>query len=387
MLKHKPVYAQQLTSEKFADPLQTSLSLKSFLWPALTVLAVLLQLFFPSRIWMSLLIILGGGWIIAVLWARSLSLNLKATRELRYGLAQVGDRLEERFHLINQGWSPGFWVEIVDHSTMPDYPVSRVTSIGFLTTQRWLISSQCNRMGIFTLGPTTLRSADPLGIYQVNIFLPGSTVLTVMPPTLPLPQIEIAPGVRAGESRRAKPGTLERSFSSATVRPFQPGEDTRWIHWPTSARHDELFTRLFDATPASDWWIFLDLEECRQMGIGENSTDEYGIILAASLSARGLLAGNSVGLVMHGKDLTWIPPQRGQTQRMDILRSLAVACRGEKPLSALLRNAQKSLSQRACLILITPDITGEWLPDLLPLLGLGTAPTVFLFDPVSFTGS
>jgi hypothetical protein len=93
-------------------PLNTKreLKLNTRTLPILIGLLVALQLAVPYHGWMMLLVGLGGAWLIAFLWARSLARGLRLTRELRFGWAQVGDRLEERFTLINESWTPALWI-------------------------------------------------------------------------------------------------------------------------------------------------------------------------------------------------------------------------------------------------------------------------------------
>jgi len=275
----------------------------------------------------------------------------------------------------------------VDHSTIPGYQATQVTSIGYLDTVRWRTDSVCARRGLYTLGPTSLRTGDPLGLYTVRLHYPETAFLMVMPPIVPLPGIEIAPGGRAGEGRRLRPSALERTVSAAGARDYQPDDNPKWIHWPTSAHHEALFVRLFDSTPASDWWIFLDLEQRVQVGQGWDSTEEHGVLLAASLADRGLRAGHAVGLVAHGQDLVWLPPQYAQGQRIEILRALALVTAGERPLGDLLARAHPAFRRGASLVIITPAVDGEWIAPLLPLLKGSVAPTVLLLDPASFGGS
>ncbi|MBK9210615.1 MAG: DUF11 domain-containing protein [Anaerolineales bacterium] len=56
--------------------------------------------------------------------------NLRLTREVRFTWAQVGDKLEEQFTLTNNGSVPATWVEVVDHSTLPDYSAARAIEWG-----------------------------------------------------------------------------------------------------------------------------------------------------------------------------------------------------------------------------------------------------------------
>jgi len=362
----------------------TKIRLHSRLWPALTILLLLLQLLWPSRAWMTLLIIVGGIWVLSFLWTLSLARHLFLERALRYGWAQVGDQLEERFTVINESFLPGLWLEVEDHSNLPDYIAGRVTSVGPNASLEWKTEGICTRRGLFTLGPTTLRSGDPLGLCSLEIQHPNSTILLVLPPVLPLPPIEIAAGGRAGEGRRPRRSALETTVSVETVREYLPGDPLKAIHWPTSAKRDALYVRQFEHTPSSDWWIFLDLEHEVQAGSGSASTTEHGIILAASLVDRGIRQGHSVGLVTCGKELTWMPPQRTSGHLMTILRTLALIQPGEKPLAELLGSAQQSIRRGASLVIITPNIQADWAPSILQLVRKGIAPTVLLLDPESF---
>jgi uncharacterized protein (DUF58 family) len=209
----------------------------------------------------------------------------------------------------------------------------------------------------------------------------------VLPPVLPLPAIEIAAGGWAGEGRRLRRTALETTVSVETVHEYVLGDPLRAIHWPTTARRGALFVRQFDHMPSADWWIFLDLESRVQAGSGFESTEEHGIILAASLADRGIRQGMQVGLVTHGEHLTWLLPQRSSGQLMDILRALAVVHTGERPLADLLAEAKHTIRRGASLIVITPNMEAGWIAPLLHLVENGITPTVLLLDPASFGSS
>jgi uncharacterized protein (DUF58 family) len=240
---------------------------------------------------------------------------------------------------------------------------------------------------MYTLGPTRLRTSDPLGLFSVSIDLPGLTMLMVMPSVVPLPAIEIAPAGRAGEGRRSRADPIERTVSVRSVRQYQPGDPQRWIHWPLSLRHQQLYVRLFDSTPASDWWIFLDLDKTVQIGEGWNSTEEHAVILAASLADRGLRDGHAVGLAAAGDKLVWLRPENTSEQRLDILRALALVRSGSTSLAQLLQSARPELHRGFSLILITPSTDHAWLEPLFLLARERLAPTVLLFEPTSYGGS
>lgn len=359
------------------------LRLNSRLFPALVLLLLVVQLVAPYDGWLVLLVGLGAAWLAAYLWARSLARQLRLRREMRFGWAQVGDRLEERFTLSNNGPFPAIWVEVCDHTQMPGYRVSRATGVGAYAANRWTTQSVCRQRGLFQLGPTSLRSGDPLGIYQVEIQFPDRLSLLVTPPVVPLPSIHVSPGGRAGEGR-PRPDAPELTISTAGVREYLPGDSLRWIHWRTSARKQKYYVHLFEGTPTGDWWILLDMDRDVQVGSGQDSTVEHSVILAASLTEKGLREGKAVGLAAGGEKTVWLPPREGAGQRWNVLRSLAMVSTGTLPLDQMLRRIQPSLGQRASLLIITANTHPDWLPALLPLMWSGAVPTVLLFDRATF---
>jgi uncharacterized protein (DUF58 family) len=337
----------------------------------------------PSKVWLALLTGFGGTWLISWLWARSLGKHLHLTREVRFAWAQVGDKLEEQFTLTNNGLVPATWVEVVDHSNLPDYSAARAIGIGAQESNTWRTNGLCTRRGVYTLGGTTLRSGDPLGVFNVEVYQPESATLVIMPPVIPLPAIEITPGGWLGDGR-PRPNAMEQTVSAFTVHEYQHGEALKQIHWPTTARRNAIYTRVMESSPANDWWVVLDADAKAQAGQGWETTLELGVLLAASLADRGLRARHSVGLLASGERAVWLKPKQGEDHRLQIMRELATLAPGGLPLSDLLARAGPMLGQRTSLIVITPSINSAWLTSLTHLLRRGISPTILLIDPVSF---
>jgi uncharacterized protein (DUF58 family) len=350
------------------------------------LLLIILQLTAPFRGWVILLVGFGGAWLVARLWVRSLVRGLVLTREVRFGWAQVGDRLEERFTLRNDSIFPALWVQILDHSTLPEYSASQATGIGGKEEHTWLVRGTCVRRGSFVLGPTILQTGDPFGIYTLVIASSAIQKMIVLPPVVPLPSIEIAPGGRLGEGRLRR-ANLERTVNAASVREYQPGDEMHSIHWRTSARRDALFVRLFESTPSGAWWVLLDLNARAQVGRDADSTVEHGIILAVSVAERGLRDGHPVGLVASAAQSIWLAPHNDAAHRWEILGALALAQPGSLALGDALERARPSLKYSSSLVIITPDARGSWVDALPALLWRGIVPTILLLDPISFGGT
>jgi len=92
----------------------------------------------------------------------------------------------------------------------------------------------------------------------------------------------------------------------------------------------------------------------------------------------------AVGLVAEGEDLVWMTPAEGDGQRWEILKSLALVNRGDRPLAEVLSRVGNSLGRNASLVIITPSTDTAWVEALVPLVRQGAVPTVMLLDPDSF---
>jgi uncharacterized protein (DUF58 family) len=362
---------------------KSNLRLNTRLLPSLVIILFVMQLIDPSRVWTTLLVGLGGLWLISYVWARGLAAGLTLIREMRYGWVQVGDVLEERFTLKNKSLLPVTWAELEDHSTLPGYDASLATGVEGSGTNQWRKKGTCDRRGLYWLGDTSILTGDPFGIYSVTITDPAKASLMVMPPVVPLPSLEIIPGGYSGEGRPL-PDAPERTVDASSVREYVPGDSLRLVHWKTTARHAKMYVRLFDGTPAGDWWILLDLQAEAQAGSGGDSTEEHGVILAASLAERGLHEHRGVGLVVNGKSLDWLPPRDSAGQKWEILRTLALAERGGASLGQVLEHARPNLGRNASLLIITPSARLDWLTRLPLLNRRGIRATVFLLDLHSF---
>ncbi|HSG26084.1 MAG TPA: DUF58 domain-containing protein [Anaerolineales bacterium] len=343
------------------------------------------QIVAPHKVWGILMVGMGGALLLGFLWARSLMKGIHFEREIRSHLAKVGDQLQERFVISNQGRFPAIWVSLVDHSDFPRYQVNTARFVRGKSVRRWLKGSVCFTRGFYTLGPTELETGDPFGFFQVKIKYDKTQTMLVVPPIIPLPSIEIASGDRIGEGG-TRVTTPKRTVTTSGVREYAPGDSLFSVHWLTSARLDDLYVRVFDRMPTSDWWVFVDMDQAVQLGEGEEATEEYSIILAASIADRGLRNGRAVGLVSHGDRKIWLPPQTGSGQRWEILRSLATVDRGDSSMFTMLAETQRFLGRSTSAIIITPSVNLEWLRAIMSLMQRDIRVTVLLLDPSAFGG-
>lgn len=366
--------------------MKSTLRLNAKAFPWIGFLACVMQIIDPSRIWVILMIALGGTWLICFWWIRGLQRSLHFEREVRFGWAQVGDRLEERFTLRNNFLMAATWVTVIDHSTLPDHHASIATGVDGSSTSQWKISTQCTRRGLYTLGGTTLETGDPFGIFTLTFEDLTSSTLAVMPPIIALPKFPILSSGWAGEGKRT-PRSFEETINASHTREITPNDPMRLIHWKSTARHDQFLVHQFEGNPAGEWWMLLDLDRQTQRGAGFDSSEEHAVSLTASIAARGLSEERPVGLAVNADEASWIPPQRNEYQQRALLKSLAVAAPSEMDLKDYLARIGGSISSRSSLLIVTGNANPEWAASLLPLRWRGIMPTVFLLDPNSYGDS
>jgi uncharacterized protein (DUF58 family) len=309
-------------------------------------------------------------------WVRYQAPRVRVSRQLQGDWAQVGDTLSEQWLAANKSFLPLLWMELEDESTVPGYTARRVAACGPFGTQGWTTEAECTRRGVYTLGPLLLRLSDPFGVFEYRRVDPATRRIVVYPPLVQLPPLEVPRGQRGGLAR----ADLLQQYATPSVgglREYRPGDVPSHIHWPTVARRNQLMVKEFDQERAGAVWIVLDCWE-GAFGGREAQGLELAVVLAASLAARLLGEGRSVGFLADDGRERRVPPGHGPRQLWAILGELVdVGGGGEFPLGGVLRRAARG----GALALITADVGGAWLGSLAEAAGRSGALALLVAPP------
>lgn len=348
------------------------------------ILLLIAALFLPDRVWNTLLIGLGGMFVVAYLWVRQLAHGLHGKRKLHAQWVAVGDILRETFTLWNDSFIPALWVEVIDHSNVPGYQTAVVRSPGTNKKDFWHETAVCLQRGQYNLGPWTIRTGDPFGIFTCTRHYPQSNEIIIHPPIHSDLPFALPAGQSSGR-KRARQRSLQATTNAATVRAYTHGDPLRWIHWPSSARRDNLFVRQFDLDATGDIWLLLDMDERVQYGEGLEGTEEIAVLLAAAFTAQCIHQSRAVGLAGYGRVPQIIPTGSGTGQQWRILRSLAlIKADGSASLNASIDDLGLVANQGSAAIIITANPEIDWIPNLLHLAQKGIESNVVLLDRPSF---
>jgi uncharacterized protein (DUF58 family) len=206
----------------------------------------------------------------------------------------------------------------------------------------------------------------------------------VLPRVLPISNFALFTGGLPGRGRSSR-RALQATTNATTIREYASGDALSRIHWRSSAHHNKLMVKEFDLDPAVDAWLFLDLHESVQAGMGEHSTEEYGVTIAATIAVYLLRHDLSVGLIVNGQRRESLSLDRGDRQIVRVLEVLAVVEAGPGPqLKEALALDAFHFGRNAVAIVITPSNSRDWHESLRHLQLRGVQVAVVGLDAASF---
>ena len=324
---------------------------------------------------------------VAYFWARANTRDLQVTVERPQDRLQEGQEFQERITVKNLSWLTKLWLEVEDPSDMPGYVARQVITLGPRESRTWRTSTLCRLRGLFSVGPVRITTGDPFGFFRYTNTYGRPQHVLVYPRATELPNFYVPPANLPGEGRFRR-RTHYVTPNASGVREYEPGDSFNRIHWPTTARTNQLMVKLFELDPASDIWVVLDLDKSVQVGEGEEGTEEYAVRLAASIARFFLVANRSVGFISYGNRLFVENAERGAQHFTRILEALALSrAVGDVPLGTLITEEGKRFGRHTTVVVVTPSTSEDWVASLQFLAERGVKVAAVLLEPSTFGGS
>jgi uncharacterized protein (DUF58 family) len=170
-------------------------------------------------------------------------LALEVGRHLSPRRVHAGQAARVELMVTNRGDRPTPVLRLHDPVTGTQGATVLLAPVDDAVTVRSAYRLPTERRGLIAIGPLSVVVADPFGLAQVRADAAPRTELTV------LPRIDdvLPPPAAGGDEPLAgvRQTTLAASAGDdfAALREYVVGDDLRRIHWPSSARHGELFVR------------------------------------------------------------------------------------------------------------------------------------------------
>ena len=318
------------------------------------------------------------------IWNRSMIHGIDVEVLRRDQRVSRGRPLQGRVIVRSRSWLPKVWLEIQDHSTLPDHVTNRVVTLGRRGVDVWHYETPARRRGLYELGPLTVTATDPFGFFRMSRTFGERAQVLVYPNAPELPRLHVPPANLPGDGRfRRRTQNVTPNVSG--LRAYEPGDSLSRVHWPATARTGTLMVKLFELDPASDIWVLLDLERAVHVGEGDDGTEESSVMVAASIMRYFVTQNRSVGLIAYDDDLRINEPSRGGNHYTRLLESLAlVRAVGDVPLSQLLLEESRKFGRHTTVVAVTPSPRDDWALALMSLSARGVKVAAVLLEGETF---
>lgn len=326
-----------------------------------------------------LLLAVGLGWA----WLNLRGIEVRLTRLAHRG--QVGGYLEGQIQVINRNRWPKSWLEVKEVSDLPGYSAGRGIGLVRDQSRTWRIETYLARRGVFKTGQVEVTSQDPFGLFRLSRRFLEPQEYTVLPATEPLPDLDPRLANLPSDSRITRRSD-NITPDSSSVRRYAYGDSFRRIHWPYTARMNNLMVKEFDVGISAESWVLLDMYRSSHLGIDEvDNTEELGVKVAASLISRLDDLSMPVGLASNAERTYVLRPDSSPAQVGRLMEALAtMKASGNVSLERFIYDLRPSLSRFNTLTVITPSRRTEWISALNSLRRQGVGVAVIYIDPVGF---
>jgi uncharacterized protein (DUF58 family) len=205
----------------------------------------------------------------------------------------------------------------------------RRAALGWYERRRWDTALTFPARGYYTIGPSSVRSADLFGIFprHAEFETPGAVV--VYPQVRLLEELGLPADRPFGEQPGGSP-LFDDPLRVSGLREYRPGDPLRRVDWKATARSGTMTSRLYEPSATRQLYIALNIDTLAHSWEGYLRDElELTISVAASVAHWASEARFAVGLLANGSyprsDRPMrLPPSRAPGQLQRVLEALAV---------------------------------------------------------------
>ena len=330
-----------------------------------------------------LLLVSGIGFVWA--WLNLRGIDLRVTRDANRG--QVGGYLAGQVSIVNHTRMPKSWLEVAEATGPSADSSGRGLALVREQVRSWRISTYLAKRGMYHSGIVKLVSQDPFGLFRLRRDFIDPHPYIVFPAVEALPDLGARFAGLPSDSRATKHWE-QITTDVSSIRSYVEGDSMRRIHWPYTARMNELMVKEFDMGLSAEAWVLLDMHHLSHYGIEQddvNNTEELAVTVAASIVGRLMDQSMPVGLAVNGDREHIFRPDSSPEQRGRLMETLSeVRAYGQITLQEFIYGLHSHLNQFNALTLVTASVEPEWIASLTHLRRQGVEVSVVLVDRSSF---
>lgn len=241
----------------------------------------------------------------------------------------------------------GYHIELIERLEFAENKDQYIFFNKISGRKTWKMQFNCLRRGCYWLKECRLVSAYPFGIIQSSKTCQLEPVeILVFPRVVDLTRIPL-PGVADTTTLGAvlipKYGGKDEF---AAVREYSQGDELNRIHWSISARHQNLFVKVYEKTDRPSMLVVLDCSPKFNVGEDHESTFEYAVSIAASMIRFAIREGIQCFLAADSGHVIELTVHPFSTDLFPFYRALArLSCNGKLPYHSLVEQAHRRFPQ------------------------------------------
>lgn len=219
---------------------------------------------------------------ISAVWVASIRLRLSVQRSVRPRRVHAGTLCRVELAVRNLGRRRAPVLRVADAVTGTPGAAAEIGPIPPGDLSRVGYALPTARRGLIGVGPLRITLSDPLGLSRVDLTGAPRDEVTVLPRVVPLLPVPSTLG-RDPHGGADNPNSLGRVGDEFyALRDYVIGDDLRRVHWPSTARRDDLMIRQDELPWQGRLTVLVDLRR------GAFPPD--GLDLAADLAASVVVA-------------------------------------------------------------------------------------------------
>ncbi len=330
-----------------------------------------------------LLLVTGIGLVWA--WLNLRGVDLEVTRDANRG--QVGDYLSGQVSIVNHTRLPKSWLEVAEATGPSANASGRGLALMRKQIRSWRVETYLAKRGVYRSGHVRLVSQDPFGLFRLQREFDDPHPYIVLPTVEPLPDLNVRFAGLPSDSKTTRHWE-QITTDVASIRSYVEGDSMRRIHWPYTARMNELMVKEFDMGLSAEAWVLLDMHESSHFGMDldeVNNTEELSVTVAASIVDQLMNHSMPVGMATNGDWEHVFRPDSSPEHRGRLMETFSeVRAFGERSLQDFVYGVSVHLNQYNALTVVTSSVETEWVASLVDLRRQGVEVSVVLIDRSSF---
>jgi uncharacterized protein (DUF58 family) len=324
--------------------------------------------------------------LFALVLVRRHGLHLDVVRTATPTRVAIDDRAVVTLRIRNVETSPSPVVmaeESMDYA-LGDRPRFVLPSLRPGDVQEVQYTVRSHTRGVHRLGPLGIKVRDPFGLTLRTAAVSGNAEIVVLPRVVPLPH------GRSMGSGMGSEGSIPHMVAlhgedDQTVREYRDGDDLRRIHWPATARTGDLMVRQEDRPAKRRAVVVLDTRAAGHAGSGRNSSLEWCVTTAASVTAHVVDAGYAVHLLTaDARADTGIHHDETLAEALETLARVGLG--SDDGLRSVLHAANALTSQGGLVVYVGGPVGDDDARTLAALRQPGSAGAAMVVDPSAFGG-